>query len=190
MSVLPLPSKSPVPTTCHVARHSSRDRRRCARSGPLIPDRDRAVVVLPENVALAVAVEVAGADDMPAAGIPVAIVCPVYAIVPDRDRAVVALPENVALAVAVEVADAGQMPAGGYRSGDGGRAGGLSALPDRYGAAVLFCSRRSACPLPLLSKLKSKAPGAFSAIMLMITVSAVLLKGPPVPVLPLRGLTA
>ena len=43
----------------------------------VIPDRDRAVVVLPENVALAVAVEVAGADDMPAAGIPVAIVCPV-----------------------------------------------------------------------------------------------------------------
>src|SRR3974390_3540655 len=63
-----------------------------------LPDRRRAVVVLPENVRLAVAVKIAAADDMPArSGVPEPAAadksCAIH--LPDRRRAVVVLPENV-----------------------------------------------------------------------------------------------
>src|SRR5260221_151576 len=79
----------------------------------VIPDRDRAVIVLPENVALMVAVEVAGVDNMVTAwhhaGIGYRVPTRRQAVIPDRDCAVIVLPENVAFAVAVEVADADKM---------------------------------------------------------------------------------
>ena len=75
------------------------------------PDRRRAVVVLPQDVGLAVAVEVAGALDVPARprieradGTDADRVGAVHQ--PDRGRAVVVLPQDVGLAVAVEVAGA------------------------------------------------------------------------------------
>src|SRR5258708_6816508 len=96
---------------------------------PIIPDRKRAVVVLPENVALAVAVEISGTgnmpaarnqarigNDMPAGGLP---------IVPERDHAATILPENIALAIAVEVKNGVEV--GGRDEGDvlhSGAAGG------------------------------------------------------------------
>src|SRR5882762_4986856 len=83
-----------------------------ASSLAVIPDSNRAIDVLPEDVGVAVAIEVASADNMIAAwrragdvsggGLPV---------IPDRDRAVVVLPEDVGMTVAVEVAGAGNMPA-------------------------------------------------------------------------------
>src|SRR5258708_32599026 len=89
----------------------------------VIPDRDRAVIVLPENVALMVGVEVADAGNMPTGwhrggdGVPTGW----QAVIPDRDRAVVVLPENVDLDVAVEVDGAGKMVSGWHHSGNGMR---------------------------------------------------------------------
>ena len=77
----------------------------------VVPNADRAVVVLPEDVGVAVAIEVAGAGDMPVAGHRASDVCAGgLAIVLDPDRAVVALPKNVGMTIAIEVAGAGNMP--------------------------------------------------------------------------------
>src|SRR3954466_9677288 len=74
---------------------------------PIVPDRGCAVVVAPEDVALAVAVEVALAGDVPSGGDEARIGYPVRAgdlpIVPDRIGAVVIVPENVAMEVRVGV---------------------------------------------------------------------------------------
>src|SRR6266436_5907318 len=82
------------------------------------PDPHIAAGVLQENVALAVAVEVAGLGDRPAGG---------HSSHPGRRRlgaihepdphvAAGVLPENVALAVAVEVPGSGDRPTGDYSS--------------------------------------------------------------------------
>src|SRR5215471_3766450 len=72
------------------------------------PDRRRAVGALPEKVRLAVAVEIAGADDVPSRAwiesqySAPGEVQPVH--VPDDRRAVGVLPKDVGLAVTIEVA--------------------------------------------------------------------------------------
>src|ERR1700738_3477905 len=69
----------------------------------VIPDRERAVLVLPEDVGVAVVIEVAGAGNMPAARHPAGTDDHVstcgLAVIPDRHRAVVVSPEVVGVAV-------------------------------------------------------------------------------------------
>src|SRR5258708_14193816 len=69
----------------------------------VIPDRCGAVVVAPEDVALAVAVEVAGFGKMPAVGDGAGVgdhVSPAFLpVIPDRGRAVALAPGHVALAL-------------------------------------------------------------------------------------------
>src|SRR5258708_30142946 len=90
----------------------------------VIPDRDRAVIVLPENVALMVGVEVADAGNMATGwhrggdGVPTGS----RTVIPDPDRAVAVVPQNVAFAVAVEVAVADDIATGSHRADDGVRA--------------------------------------------------------------------
>src|SRR5258707_677344 len=76
----------------------------------VVPDPDRAVVVLPENVAGAVAVEVATPGNMPAAGHRASIGDRVracgLAVIPDEYRTVVVAPQNIGVTVSVEVANA------------------------------------------------------------------------------------
>src|ERR1700694_1928351 len=106
----------------------------------VIPDRDRAVVVLPEDVGVAVAIEVAGAGNMPAArhraGTDDHV--PRLAVIPDRDRAVVVPPEGVGVAVAIEVAGAGNMPAARHRAGTDDHVPGLAVIPDRERAVIVL----------------------------------------------------
>ena len=64
MSALPSPLKSPVPSTCHSAPTVPKAGS-TGRGAVHLPERDRAVVGAPQDVGLAVAVEIAGADDMP-----------------------------------------------------------------------------------------------------------------------------
>src|SRR6267378_415531 len=85
-----------------------------ASSLAVIPDSNRAIDVLPEDVGVAVAIEVASAGNMPtawhrASDVPAGGLT----IIPDPDRAVVVLPENVGLTIAVEVAGADDMPVAG-----------------------------------------------------------------------------
>ena len=62
MSDLPSPLKSPVPSTCQLGARRWADGAAADQAGAVHqPDRRRAVVVLPQDVGLAVAVEVAGA---------------------------------------------------------------------------------------------------------------------------------
>src|SRR6185369_269172 len=81
------------------------------------PVGDRAIVVLPDDVVLAVAVEVAGADDVPAGRdhVPsVGVVAREPAVrlaEPLGERSIVIAPEHVVPAVAIEVAGPGHMPA-------------------------------------------------------------------------------
>src|SRR5208282_251155 len=107
-----------------------------------LPDRHVAGRVVPENVGLAVAVEVAGADDRPAGGgrhggdVRGGGVQDRGAVhQPDRHIAGRVAPENVAHAVAVEVAGADDRP-GGRHGGDVRRGGvqdrGAVHLPDRH----------------------------------------------------------
>src|SRR5206468_1641679 len=80
----------------------------------LVPDRDRAVVVAPQDVGVPVAVEIARSGDVPGvrnyarAGKDVRLAD--VAVIPDRGRAVVVAPEDVALAGAVEIGLALDMP--------------------------------------------------------------------------------
>src|SRR5512133_2457299 len=80
-----------------------------------LPDRRRAVVVAPDDVVLAVAVEIAGVGDVPV-GPDVAQerrADDLTAVeLPDRCRPVVVAPQDVAVAVAVEIAGAGDLPVG------------------------------------------------------------------------------
>ena len=77
-----------------------------------------AVVVAPQDVGHAVAVEVAGADDVPVGDdidVEVRAVAGEAAVrlaQPVGDGAVVGAPQDVGLAVAVEVAGAGHLPVG------------------------------------------------------------------------------
>src|SRR5205085_2303341 len=79
-----------------------------------LPFRECAVVVAPKQVALAVAVEVADALQVPS-GVYSAVHIdirrePIAARLPLRERAVAVAPEQVALAITVEVEDALQVP--------------------------------------------------------------------------------
>ena len=66
MSDLPSPSKSPAPLTCQVGARIAADQGLLATVVPFISQIcGLAVIVLPQNVGLAVAVEVAGANHMP-----------------------------------------------------------------------------------------------------------------------------
>ncbi len=79
------------------------------------------LAVAPENVALAVAVEVAGLDDQPVGGHRAEGpgLCHDPAVhQPDRHVAAAVAPEDVALAVAVEVAGSDDAPVGGHRGGE------------------------------------------------------------------------
>ena len=72
------------------------------------PLADQAIVVAPQNVAAAVAVEVAGARDMPAVvqlnvGVGIAGETAVRLAKPVGHKAIVVAPQNVASAVAVEI---------------------------------------------------------------------------------------
>src|ERR1051326_9017346 len=65
MSLTPLPSKSPVPAICHAFGTTPADAAICAPPTWPLSDRHRAIVVAPQDVADAIAVEVAGAGDLP-----------------------------------------------------------------------------------------------------------------------------
>src|SRR5580698_5388948 len=70
-----------------------------------------AIVVAPQDVVLAVVVEIAGAGDLPG-GVDLAEVgADILMVVhfPDHDMAVVVAPQDVGGAVAVEIADAGDL---------------------------------------------------------------------------------
>src|SRR3954468_18858279 len=86
---------------------------RRARLG-VIPDRGGAIVVAPEDVVMAIAVEIADAADMRAVRYNARIGNPVgaahLAIVPKRDRAIVVAPKDVVAAIAVEIAGADNVP--------------------------------------------------------------------------------
>ncbi len=74
---------------------------------------------MPENVSLAVAVEVAGADDRPRGAYVSDAHGPrgpgaVHVHQPDRSIAAAVAPQNVVLAVAVEVALSDERPRGGH----------------------------------------------------------------------------
>ena len=72
-----------------------------------LPGHDRAVVVAPQDVGIAVGVEVAGALDLPAGRRERdVVVLDVVAVLhlPGHDRAVAVAPDDVAVAVGVEVA--------------------------------------------------------------------------------------
>ena len=114
MSALPSPLKSPVARDVP-ARSRVRQTPASNEAGAVHqPDRGRAVAVLPENVGLAVAVEVAGPRDVPARSrVRQSPASNEAGAVhqPDRElRAVIGLPENVGLAVAVEVASPRDVP--------------------------------------------------------------------------------
>src|SRR5207245_9378970 len=83
------------------------------------PGRGRAVVVLPENVGLAVGIEIARADRVPGrTRIETGVRPKAYARaihLPDRGRAVGVLPQDAAMAVAVEVAQCGVVDVGDRR---------------------------------------------------------------------------
>ena len=118
MSDLPSPLKSPVPLICHVGPGFERagGTHPCRLRTIHEPDRRGAVVALPQDVALVVAVEVAGVDHVPGrAGIRTdrGAVREVRAIVqsPDRGLAAVVLPQEFTAAVGVEVSVSDQMPA-------------------------------------------------------------------------------
>ena len=113
MSDLPSPLKSPLPLICQLGPGLNEPAAPTATALRAVhqPDRRRAVAALPQDVGLAVAVEVAGALDLPArprieraGGTDSHRVDAVHQ--PDRRRAVAALPQDVGLAVAVEVAGA------------------------------------------------------------------------------------
>jgi hypothetical protein len=84
------------------------------------PDRGIAAGVAPENVALAVAVEVTGFPDRPIGGHcaeqPGRRQDRQAVHEPDRGIAAGVAPENVGLAVAIEVAGSHDRPGGGYQS--------------------------------------------------------------------------
>jgi hypothetical protein len=66
MSALPSPLKSPMPATCQLGP-GFRQTPAPNKAGTVHqPDRGRPVIILPENVVVAVAIEVAGAYDLPA----------------------------------------------------------------------------------------------------------------------------
>src|SRR3954447_25440657 len=78
-----------------------------------IPGHHLPTVVAPQEIALAVAIEVAGRDDVPIVGDGAEIsrsdnLAVVH--VPSDDLAVVIAPQDVALAVAVEIAGPGDVP--------------------------------------------------------------------------------
>ena len=116
MSVLPSLLKSPVPTTCHAGPGSTTTPDLADLAADHLPNGDRAIVVLPQNVGLAVAVEVASIRRH-ASGARVCAdhsrLAQLVAIhIPDRHRAIGVLQQDVTLAVLVEIARAVDVPAG------------------------------------------------------------------------------
>ena len=113
ISLLPSPLKSPVADDRPDGRIMPRTET-CKDRAVHEPDRDVAAGVAPENVGLAVAVEVAGADDWPrwSGTLPRPPADDDCRAVhqPDRHVAAGVAPENVAVAVAVEVAGSGDGP--------------------------------------------------------------------------------
>ena len=154
MSDLPSPLKSPVPLMCQLAPGLNGPDRADERGVVPVhqPHRGGAIVVLPQDVGFAVAVEVARGLDVPA-GTRVEgpdradkrSVVPIHQ--PHRGRAVVVLPDDVGLAVAVEVAPGFDVPGrprvakGTDERGVGavhqpGRGRAIVALPQNVGIAV------------------------------------------------------
>ena len=115
MSSRPSPLKSPVPATCQLGRRQWCRRWRVADEaavGLAEPVGDRARIVAPQDVVAAVAVEVAGAGDVPAGR----DVAPAVGVIageaaiglaePLADGAAVVAPQDVVAPVAVEIAGA------------------------------------------------------------------------------------
>ena len=119
MSERPSRLKSPVPLICQLGPGSQPARQHPYRHGGHAvhqPDRSRAVVALPQNVGVAVAVELAARLDLPirprierTGGTEGQHITAVHQ--PDRGGAIAVLPQNVGLAVAVEVAARLDLPA-------------------------------------------------------------------------------
>src|SRR5258708_23909866 len=107
------------------------------------PDRRQAIVVLPKNIGLAVAVEIGRCLDMPRGpNIGQGRITDGRSAVhgPDRRQAIVVLPKNIGLAVAVEVV-------GRYECGDGERRSRLGGIVnDLYAIARMTSVELSAGP--------------------------------------------
>src|SRR5258708_12336394 len=80
----------------------------------VVPDPDRAIIVLPENVAVAVAVEVATPGNMPAAGHRASIGDRVracgLAVIPDEYRTVVVAPQNIGVTFSLHIPNPPNIP--------------------------------------------------------------------------------
>src|SRR4051794_10643776 len=74
---------------------------------PIVPDEDRTVVIVPQNIGAAISIEIAGTCIVPSRwntrGRGHGVCRAGVSIVPDEDRAVIVAPQYVASAIAIEV---------------------------------------------------------------------------------------